>query len=115
MLGPSAGCRSKDEPGDAADLPEAARAKLDPELVRLMSQLSASGKGDSLISVLVKVKAGMKDQSELTKAGLKVDSTIGEVVTGRAAAAELAQVAMVPDVVHIEPATTYRASQTEQP
>jgi hypothetical protein len=109
------GCKSQSEPVDVADLPEAARAKLDPQLLRLMAQLSASGKGDSLVSVLVKLKSGMEEQNDLSKAGLQVESTIGEVVAGRAPASELPKIALVPDVVHIQPATTYRAGGTEQP
>ena len=114
VLAASPGCHSKAQPGEAA-FADPSYAKLDTDLQRLAKDLSAAGHADSMVSILVKVKAGSECRSDLEKAGMRIDSTMGEVVTGQATVKALPQVAMVPAVVQIQGAHTYRAGETEQP
>ena len=114
VLTVSPGCHSKAQPGEAA-FADPSYAKLDTDLQRLAKDLSAAGHQDSLVSILVKVKAGSECQGDLEKAGMRIESTMGEVVTGQATVKALPQVAMIPAVVQIQGAHTYRAGETEQP
>ena len=114
VLAASPGCHSKAQPGEAA-FADPSYAKLDTDLQRLAKDLSAAGHADSVVSILVKVKAGAECRSDLEKAGMRIESTMGEVVTGQATVKALPQVAMVPAVVQIQGAHTYRAGETEQP
>jgi hypothetical protein len=114
LLVASAGCHSKAQPGEAA-FADPSYAKLDTDLRRLAKEMVAAGKEDSVVSILVKVKSGPSCQPELEKAGMQIESTMGEVVTGKAMVKALPQVAMIPAVVQIQGASTYRAGETEQP
>lgn len=114
LLAASPGCHSKAQPGEAA-FADPSYAKLDSDLRRLSKDLSAAGHEDSVVSILVKVKAGTECRSDLEKAGMRIESTMGEVVTGQATVKALPQVAMIPAVVEIQGARTYRAGETEQP
>ena len=109
-----AGCHSKPEPGEAA-FADPSYAKLDSDLRRLSKDLVAAGHEDSVVGILVKVKAGASCQPDLEKAGMRVESTMGEVVTGNATVKALPEVARIPAVVQIQAARTYRAGETEQP
>jgi hypothetical protein len=109
-------CGSKKESEDAStDVKAAAAAKLDPELRTRSSQLVTAGHGDSLVTVLVHLTAGCDCRTALESAGLVVDAVVGDVMTGRAPARALTDVAAVPSVVKIQPARTYRVGETEKP
>ena len=110
-------CGSKKESDSSAgaDAKAAAASKLDPELRTMSSQLVTAGHGDSLVTVLVHTTAGCDCRPALESAGLVVDAVVGDVMTGRAPARALTDVAGVPSVVKIQPARTYRAGETEKP
>jgi hypothetical protein len=88
---------------ESLDLSAPAAAKVDPELTRTASQLLAAGHGDSLVTVLVRVK-GTGAETALAKKGMQVDTVIGDVATGRVAPRALAELAALDEVIMIEPA-----------
>src|SRR4030095_16270040 len=104
----SSGCHSKAQPGESA-FADPSYAKLHSDLPRLSKDLVAHGHADAVLAILVQLKGGASCQSELEKAGMKVESTMGEVVTGRATVKALPQVAMIKDVVQIQADGHYRA------
>lgn len=88
---------------ESLELSGPAAAKVDPELKRTASQLLATGHGDSLVTVLVRVK-GAGAETALAKKGMQVDTVIGDVATGRVTPSALAELAALDEVIMIEPA-----------
>ena len=110
----SPGCHSKAQPGEAA-FADPAYAKLDSDLRRLTKDLTAAGHADSSLSILVKVKEGTDCRSKLETAGMRIESTMGDIVTGQATVKALPQVATLNEVIEIQAARTYHVNETEAP
>jgi hypothetical protein len=115
LLAGCCGSQKGSDSGAGADAKTAGTSKLDPELRSTSSQLVTAGQGDSLLTVLVHLTPGCDCRTALESAGLVVDAVVGDVMTGRAPARALTDVAAVPSVVKIQPARTYRAGETEKP
>ncbi len=96
-----AGCGSHGQ--ETLDLPGPAAAKVDPELRRTASQLLSEGKGDSLLSVLVRVDEAASSPF-LESRGMRVDTVVGDVLTGWIQPRSLAEIAALDEVIQIEPA-----------
>jgi hypothetical protein len=112
------GCCGSQKGSDSAagaDAKTAGASKLDPELRSMSSQLVTAGQGDSLVSILVHLSTGCDCRPALDSDGLVVDGVVGDVLTGRAPARALADVAAVPAVIKIQPARTYGVGDTEKP
>jgi hypothetical protein len=88
---------------ESLELTGPAAAKVDPELTRTASQMLAAGRGDSLVSVLVRLK-DPGARSAVESKGLRVDAVVGDVATGWVAPSSLAAVAALDQVLAIEPA-----------
>ena len=88
---------------ESLDLSGPAASKVDPELKRTASQMFANGQGDSLMTVLVRIKEGSAEAA-LEKKGMQVDAIVGDVATGRVAPRSLAELAALDQVIMIEPA-----------
>ena len=93
------------------ELSGATAAKVDPELRRAASHILAEGHADSTLPVLVRIKGGDEDRGELERAGMRIESLVGDVATGSLAARSLADVAALESVVQIEPSRKLEIKQ----
>jgi hypothetical protein len=87
---------------EPSELTGAAAAKVDPDLRRSASLLLSEGHADSSLSVLVQV-AGGDARTQLEKAGMRVDTLVGDVATGWIDVRSLADVAALESVVQVQP------------
>ncbi len=94
-------CGSREK--ESLDLSGPAAAKVHPELRRTASQMLTANQGDSLLSVLVRVHEAT-DRTALEKSGMRVDSVVGDVVTGWITPRTIADLAALDQVIQIEPA-----------
>jgi hypothetical protein len=83
------------------ELTDEAAAKVDTELRRSAVRCVEEGRGDEKLPVLVRVSESTT-REKLEAAGMRVDSIVGDVAAGSFAARDLAKVAAVDGVIHLQ-------------
>jgi hypothetical protein len=94
-------CCPKTRDAGKLELTGEAASRVDPELRRSAARWIDDGRGDEKLPVLVRVSESAT-REKLEAAGMQVDSIVGDVAAGNLAARDLAKVAAVDGVIHLQ-------------